>query len=91
MNASCWTGCDFQTGAELWASIRSAMTAARCDDVGGGYMPNRSIAPQFIHLVAYFDRLMDRPSVARTIDAARPFFQYYPGRIGLARRFFEPE
>ncbi len=52
------------------------------------YVP---IAPQLIHLTAYFDRLMDRPSVARTIDAARPFFQYYPGRSGLSRRFFEPE
>lgn len=52
------------------------------------YVP---IAPQFTQLAAYFDRLMDRPSVARTIDEARPFFQYYPGRSGLARRFFEPE
>lgn len=52
------------------------------------YVP---IAPQLTHLAAYFDRLMDRPSVARTIDQARPFFQYYPGRSGLARHFFEPE
>jgi glutathione S-transferase len=52
------------------------------------YVP---IAPEFTHLAAYFDRLMDRPSVARVIDEARPFFQYYPGRSGLTRRFFEPE
>lgn len=42
-------------------------------------------------LAAYFERLMDRPSVARTVDQARPFFQFYPGRAGLARRFFEPQ
>jgi glutathione S-transferase len=43
------------------------------------------------HLAAYFERLVARPSVARTIDAARPFFRFYPGRQGLARRFFDPE
>lgn len=41
-------------------------------------------------LAAYFDRLMDHPAVARTIDQARPWFQYYPGRAGLDRRFYEP-
>lgn len=52
------------------------------------YVP---LAPQHTHLAAYFDRLMDHPSVARTIDEARPFFQYYPGRAGLSRRFFDPQ
>lgn len=51
------------------------------------YLP---IAPQQVHLAAYFDRLMERPSVARTIDAARPWFKFYPGRAGLSRRFFDP-
>ncbi|MEO8060425.1 MAG: glutathione S-transferase family protein [Burkholderiales bacterium] len=52
------------------------------------YVP---IAPQHGRLAAYFDRLMDRPSVARTIDEARPFFKFYPGREGLSRRYFDPE
>ncbi|OYT91041.1 MAG: glutathione S-transferase [Burkholderiales bacterium PBB3] len=52
------------------------------------YVP---IAPEHGHLAGYFDRLMERPSVKRTIDGARPFFQYYPGRQGLARRFFDPD
>jgi len=52
------------------------------------YVP---IAPQQDRLAAYFDRLMDRPSVARTIDEARPFFKYYPGRSGLSHRFFDPD
>ena len=43
------------------------------------------------NLIAYFSRLMDRPSVSRTIDAARPYFKYYPGRKGLSRRYFDPE
>ncbi|MGV3726352.1 glutathione S-transferase family protein [Hydrogenophaga sp.] len=38
-------------------------------------------------LAAYFERLVQRPSVARTIEEARPFFKFYPGRAGLAARF----
>lgn len=52
------------------------------------YVP---LQPGHARLVAYFERLMARPSVARTIDQARPFFKFYPGRDGLARRFFDPE
>jgi glutathione S-transferase len=51
------------------------------------YVP---LLPQQRHLAAYFERLMAHPAVARTIDQARPWFQYYPGRAGLARRFFDP-
>lgn len=42
------------------------------------------------HLAAYFDRLMEHPAVVRTIDQARPWFRFYPGRAGLAPRFFDP-
>lgn len=41
-------------------------------------------------LSAYFERLIERPSVRQCIDAARPFFQYYPGRAGLQPRFYTP-
>lgn len=41
-------------------------------------------------LAGYFERLQARPSVARTVDAARPFFQFFPGRQGLSRRFWDP-
>lgn len=51
------------------------------------YVP---LPQQHAHLAAYFDRLMEHPSVAKTIDQARPWFQFYPGRSGLARRFFDP-
>jgi glutathione S-transferase len=51
------------------------------------YVP---LSPQQPHLAAYFDRLMDHPPVARTIDLARPFFKFYPGRSGLSRRFLQP-
>ncbi|MDM0001013.1 glutathione S-transferase family protein [Variovorax sp. J22P240] len=51
------------------------------------YVP---LSPQHVHLAAYFERLMDHPSVASTIDHARPYFKFYPGRSGLSRRFFDP-
>ncbi len=51
------------------------------------YVP---LPPQHANLAAYFDRLMDHPAVARTIDQARPYFGFYPGRDGLSRRFYDP-
>jgi glutathione S-transferase len=51
------------------------------------YVP---LAPQQADLAAYFERLMAHPAVARTLDEARPWFKFYPGREGLARRFFDP-
>lgn len=51
------------------------------------YVP---ISPEQVHLAAYFERLMAHASVALTIDQARPYFKFYPGRGGLARRFFDP-
>jgi glutathione S-transferase len=38
-------------------------------------------------LSAYFERLMARPSVARVIVEARPFFQYFPLRDAMPDRF----
>ena len=51
------------------------------------YVP---LPPQHAHLAAYFERLTDHPSVAATIEQARPYFKFYPGRAGLSRRFFDP-
>jgi glutathione S-transferase len=49
-----------------------------------------TLAPAQVHLAAYFERLMARPSVARTVDQARPWLAHFPGRDGLSRRFFDP-
>jgi len=38
-------------------------------------------------LSAYFERLLQRPSVARVIDEARPYFQYFPYRDAMPQRF----
>lgn len=52
------------------------------------YVP---IPPAHARLATYFKRLMDRPSVARTVAQAQPFMKYFPGRQGLARRYFDPD
>lgn len=38
-------------------------------------------------LRAYFDRLVERPSVRRTLDEARPYFELYPFQSAIAPRF----
>jgi glutathione S-transferase len=40
-------------------------------------------------LSAYFERLLARPSVARTLSEARPFFEYFPYRELMPARFLE--
>jgi glutathione S-transferase len=42
------------------------------------------------NLAAYFERLVARPSVARTLVESRPFFQYYPYKENIPARFLEP-
>ncbi|WP_397452864.1 glutathione S-transferase family protein [Pseudomonas sp. NA-150] len=39
------------------------------------------------HLIAYFDRLVERPSVRRVIDEARPYFSLYPFAQDIPDRF----
>ena len=48
-------------------------------------------SPGQVHLAAYIERLMDHPAVAATIDQARDWFKFYPGRAGLSRRYHDPE
>ena len=38
-------------------------------------------------LAAYFERLIRRPSVARTIEEAKPYFQFYPLYDAIPPRF----
>jgi len=39
------------------------------------------------HLRAYFDRLMERPSVQRVIEEAKPYFPLYPLAAAIPKRF----
>ena len=41
------------------------------------------------HLADYFERLMARPSVARMLDEARPYFSFYPFADRIPARFLQ--
>jgi glutathione S-transferase len=47
-------------------------------------------APGQSKLSAYFEGLLARPSVRRTLDEARPYFHLYPYRDAMPRRFLDP-
>jgi len=46
------------------------------------------IPDEYGHLSAYFDRLMNRPSVQRVIDEAQPYFSLYPFAQDIPQRFY---
>ena len=39
------------------------------------------------HLQAYFDRLMERPSVLRVMLEAKPYFKFFPFADAIPKRF----
>ena len=39
------------------------------------------------HLMAYFERLMERPSVRWVIEEAKPFFSFFPFADAIPERF----
>jgi glutathione S-transferase len=43
--------------------------------------------PGHTNLAAYFERLLDRPSMRRTLHEARPFFTMFPYREAMPERF----
>lgn len=42
-------------------------------------------------LAAYLQRLMAHDAVVAVVEAARPWFKYFPGRAGLARCYYDPD
>lgn len=42
------------------------------------------------HLSAYFERLLERPSVIRVLNEARPYLSMFPYRDAMPARFLEP-
>jgi glutathione S-transferase len=89
--SSAYTWIDRHLQGRTWAA-GAAFSMADCAAAPAlfyavTYVP---LGPQHQCLAAYFDRLMDHPPVVRTIDQARPFFKFYPGRAGLSRRFYDP-
>ena len=68
--------------ARTWAA-GDAFSMADCAAAPALFYANQ-LMPFDTHrnLAGYFDRLLDRPSVARVIEEARPYFHLFPGRPG---------
>ncbi|MET4580199.1 glutathione S-transferase family protein [Ottowia thiooxydans] len=47
----------------------------------------QAFGPEEQHLHRYFDRLMSRPSVARVLSEAKPYFQMFPFQDRIPERF----
>jgi len=45
------------------------------------------IPERYGHLNGYFERLINRPSFARVIDEAKPYFSFYPFADSIPKRF----
>jgi glutathione S-transferase len=75
-------------GARAWAAD-DVFTLADCAAAPSLFYAAtiEPFAAEHTCLSAYFERLMARPSVARTIKEARPFFQYYPLRHALPAQY----
>ena len=44
-------------------------------------------APDYPNVASYFDRLAERPSFARTLAEARPYFHFFPFKDDIPARF----
>jgi glutathione S-transferase len=74
-----WAGGDEFTMADC--------SAAPALFYGGIVQP---FAEDLKQLASYFERLLERPSVARTIREAQPYFDHFPLRASMPARFLEP-
>lgn len=43
------------------------------------------------NLDAYFERLLERPSIMKTLDEARPYFKFYPYKDKIPARFLNQD
>ncbi|HEX8613901.1 MAG TPA: glutathione S-transferase family protein [Telluria sp.] len=90
--ASAYAFIDRQLDGRTWVAAE-AFSMADCAAAPAlfyamAYVP---LPEQHVHLAAYVERLMNHSSVALTIDQARPYFKFFPGRSGLSRRYFDPD
>ena len=70
---------DRQVAAHAWAA-HEEFTLADCAAAPALFYANtlQPLPASLGHLRGYFARLMDRPSVRRVIEEARPYFHLYP-------------
>lgn len=81
---------DRQVALHTWAA-HDDFTLADCAAAPALFYANilQPLPSALSHLRNYFDRLMDRPSVRRVLDEARPYFHLYPFADAMPQRFRE--
>lgn len=79
---------DTQLAGRKWAT-GSHFTIADCSAAPGLFFASivHPFGSEQTRLAGYFERLLDRPSVARTLEEARPFFSMFPYRDAMPERF----
>jgi len=79
---------DGQLAGNEWA-IGAAFTIADCSATPALFFTSmvHPFPPECEHLSAYFERLLSRPSVKRTLREALPHFANFPYREAMPERF----
>jgi len=77
-----------QMASRIWVAS-AAFSMADCAAVPALFYASTLVAfpDDCGHLRAYFERLMNRPSVQRVIDEAKPYFAHYPFAEAIPLRF----
>ena len=77
-----------QLAGKSWATGED-FTIADCSATPGLFYASivQPFASSQRNLAAYFERLIARPSVQRTLAEARPYFHYFPYREAMPERF----
>jgi glutathione S-transferase len=81
-----------QLAGKTWA-IGEAFTMADCAAAPGLFFAGivHPFPESHVNLKAYFERLLQRPSFARALEEAKPYFQYFPYVADMPRRFLAAE
>ncbi|MFT4181829.1 MAG: glutathione S-transferase family protein, partial [Rhizobium sp.] len=77
-----------QLGEKLWIA-GEAFTMADCAAAPALFYAETLVpfGEQHVRLKQYYRRLLERPSFARVLEEAIPYFQYYPYHDKLPARF----
>lgn len=79
---------DKQLASSRWI-VGDELSAADCAAAPALFyaVTLQPLPPHSARLLAYFEQLMERPSVQRTIEEAKPYFKDYPFESALSPRF----
>ena len=79
---------DRQVASNVWC-VGEDFSMADCAAAPALFYANtlQAFPSNYGHLSAYFERLMNRPSVRRVLEEAKPYFSLYPFSSAIPERF----